>query len=280
LDHSELPLISLIFTAPHLSKVPRKLLQLKKEADLFFRTELLVVFSQKTNSCEALATQFPEVSFFSAPIEGPGQARQFGLTCAKGKARFLFDADCLPDFESIRRVLEVLKQEPRVLWGGNYFLQSPASYWAKTYHQTQQIWLEFGKKEEGRTEHLLGGCLFMTDQVAQKIQFRMDLSWGGEEKVMIQQLWSDHQIPAKLHSHFRVLHEDSSGFRKFFKRAFHQGKAAGLYRLESANRLRGFSNPDFCLLPGLCLFFLVSRTGFFWGLHLRRRFFSKGLYGQ
>jgi hypothetical protein len=191
-----------------------------------------------------------------------------GLQAASGKVFLLLDEDCvLPSAQVLDEVLQ-RGSEKNYLHGGGYSIAKRSPYFPRVYNLVNRLWLHWGMEEDQSTTHLLGGFLFGSREILKHMRFRSDLQWGGEEKELLQRLKTQHGIAGKYHADLAVIHIDHSGFRKFRKRAFRQGLAAGLYRLKGGKKIRQMSVPV-NLWPGLMLFYSLSRAGILSGRFLR-----------
>nr|HRO67235.1 glycosyltransferase [Pseudobdellovibrionaceae bacterium] len=198
---------------------------------------------------------------------GVSAARNAGLSASRGDIFLLIDDDCLVGdagwFADLRRTVEGGED---LLHGGSYELPPGASYWARVYAWVNRAWLERGKNPESQA-HLLGGVLFGSSRLKNQVVFSSGMKWGGEEKELLARLYRKG-VAAVWHPHLTIEHRDRSGIARFLRRAFRQGEAAGNHGLIRP-AARQTSRPPWGYLPGLLIFYSMSRTGMLLGSRRR-----------
>lgn len=202
---------------------------------------------------------FPEFQFHLSPLGGVSNARNKGLRLSTGKYILFLDDDCLIEDAGFIPRLMNLADEEGYIHGGSYALSGKPRYWSRIYQAVNHLWLRSGKSEKGQI-HLLGGFIFARSEVKPFIHFPPELKWGGEEKEMLRHLERHSPYTGKWHSDFTLTHLDESDFSAFARRAYRQGVAAGKFDLSGPFTVR-FRDLQWDLVPGLALFFVLSRFG-------------------
>lgn len=223
--------------------------------------EVIVSVDAKSErpALKSLKESFPEFRFVQSESRGVSHARNLGLQNARGDVFLLIDDDCI--VESTAFLSEVIERSRNSSFvnGGGYRLKESVGYWGRVYQAVNVLWLRSGKSAKGQI-HLLGGFIFGAMKLRPFVNFPGNMPWGGEEKAMLLALENSTEFSGCWHPDLNILHLDSSDTAALVRRAFYQGVAAGKHGLTSP-MTRDFSGISFGLLPGLCVFFLISRLG-------------------
>ncbi len=266
LDHSIKPLVSIVIptsgTAPTLLKCLRSCNRMLDNVP----AELILVFDLNAShhTVESIKKEFPHFRLFFSENPGATGARNLGMKNIAGKFFLLIDDDCILSDDDWMQALVTRASGAPMIHGGTYRINSDSSYWAKVYNWVNACWLHFGRHPEGFQEHLLGGFLFGPAILSPRMVFNPGMTWGGEEKELLQRLRANFGIKAQLHDDLVIEHFDQTGLKKLVYRAFLQGRAAGLHNLQTSR----FTKPlpiAWKLVPGLLVFYCFSRAGIFTG---------------
>ena len=268
MDYSQQPSLSVIISTNG-SKTLCECLKSYQAALPAGESEIILCVSPRSDLPDGpeLRGRIP-VRVYRLEERGIGNIRNAGLAAAKGKTFLLLDDDCvIPSEKLVQEVMKRAQVEDH-LHGGSYSIAKRSSYFARVYNAINHLWLDWGHVEEHSTVHLLGGFLFGSENILPHVRFRPDLNWGGEEKELLLRLKKEKSITGKFHRDLSVIHLDRSGFKKFQKRAFRQGLAAGHHRLIGQTPFSKLSIP-LSLMPGLFLFYSLSRAGVLAGKYRR-----------
>ena len=266
LDHSTKPLVSIVIptsgTSPALLKCLRSCNRLRDKESV----EVILVFDLNAShhTVENIKKEFPHYRLFFSDSPGATVARNLGIKNISGHYFLLIDDDCIVGDHDWLHSLITRASNSQDLNGGAYRINAFSSYWAKVYNWVNLCWLHFGRHPEGYQEHLLGGFLFGPAAISSRMVFNARMPWGGEEKELLQRLRTNFCIQAQLHHDLYIEHFDQTGLRRLILRAFHQGRAAGMYDLHSS-RFQKIPPLAGGLVPGLIIFYCFSRTGILFG---------------
>jgi hypothetical protein len=229
--------------------------------------EVILVFDRQPSArtLSELQNAFPALKVEVSPEPGASRARNHGLQTARGETFLLLDDDCIPSSKDVLGLVIQIANGSGHLHGGSYELPRGSTYSARIYNWVNRTWLKNGSQPGQSQRHLLGGFLFGSKTIQNAVRFPPGLPWGGEEKVMLQNLIEKHRIHAKWHADLSVVHHDRSGILKLIKRAFLQGRAAGQDKNHLAVPWTTFL-PPVHLLPGVAFFYFFSRIGLIAGV--------------
>lgn len=229
------------------------------------KNQVIVVVDAKEENSQFshLKQRFPFFEFTLSPGGGVSRARNLGLTYAKGENFLIIDDDCIVDSSELLSNIVAISKDSMLVHGGSYILKGQVGYWARIYNIVNHLWLKSGRSHRGQV-HLLGGFMFGSKILLPWIHFSVSSHWGGEEKEMLRRLEEMTPYSGSWHSDLVITHLDNSDFSVFFRRALHQGIAAGKMDLVSASPAKFTEIPP-KYFPGLILFFVISRIGVLYG---------------
>lgn len=222
-------MLSLIVPVFNRSQEVEELLQsLTLQSDGDF--EVIIVEDGSTEKCEEVVCSYSNklsVSYFFIPNGGPGQARNFGATKAKGDYLIVLDSDCIIPENYIRSVKKEIASSQADAFGGpdkasaNFTdIQKAINYSMTSFFTTGGI--RGGKKKIDKfyprsfnmgirreIYEELGG--FSRMRFGEDIDFSIRIYQGGYKVCFFPSAW--------------VFHKRRTDWKKFYRQVFNSGIA-------------------------------------------------------
>ncbi|MGI9289213.1 MAG: glycosyltransferase [Pseudomonadales bacterium] len=123
--------------------------------------EIIVVDNGSSDRSYAIAEQYAD-QLILHPKVNVGAVRNYGVQHAKGDVIAFLDSDCLVPKTWLENGVQLLKQNPKCVFGGNLYLRADPSW-------TEKYWILQKPDEPLLQSDLLGSCIFVPKQYFQDV---------------------------------------------------------------------------------------------------------------
>ena len=194
------------------------------------RVNLLVVYKAKKPEIGDIPICF-KVKFIQAVKEGVNHKRNLGLLCSESPVTLFLDDDCeIEDSSFFQKHISKHKDDQVQVVGGSY-INKAHGFWSRRYAGVQNQWQQVCFKNNDPA--FLGGNLSLKTHSGSKwIRFNEEINFGGSETDLIAKI---NEIQPQMLSYDKEIilkHHITIGFFSFIKKAFLQGRSAGVLSSE------------------------------------------------
>jgi glycosyltransferase involved in cell wall biosynthesis len=194
--------------------------------------EIIVVDSSSDNTPEIIKEKFPSIKLFKfSKRKFPGDARNIGISVAKGEIIAFFDADCRADKKWVDEILKA-HQMPYLAIGGVVVNGNPESLISWAYYFCEcNLYMPNTKKRE--VDDLPGLSVSYKKEVFQEYGRFVEGVYGSDTELNTRLRQDGHRllcIPSIL-----VYHIYLDNLKDFLKHEYFHGQSYARMRVETTN---------------------------------------------
>lgn len=193
--------------------------------------EVLVVDDGSTVSYNSLQEEFPEVRWLRQPNGGPGPARNFGVSQARGRFIAFTDDDCMVHPDWLRELTRVFEAQPEALIGG----ATPPAAGAGLYDQVSQfinelVYNHYNKDCEKAHFFASNNMAVSARNFEEVGGFCLEHTRNAAEDRTLCNIYRSFRYPLIWERAALVFHKPELTFTRFCRTYFRYGRGAYTYQ--------------------------------------------------
>lgn len=169
--------------------------------------EIIVVDNGSSDNTVAIAQEFSD-KVLSLKEGNVGAVRNMGAQYAAADILIFIDADCIVDSGWITRGAKCLRSEKDTVFGGAY-KTSPQANWI------EKLWLLENPKKTRLQPDLLGGCIFISSDIFNRLGGFNERMTSGEDSDLSMRL-RNMGLTVKIANNLSVIHLGNPSTLKYF----------------------------------------------------------------